>query len=263
MSPDDGVLPGECQTVSMSQTAGSPEAARNDAPRAFEIVLHHIESLILDGELRVGDRLPAERELAQQLQVSRPAIREAIRTLEAQGVLASRVGSGAMSGTRVISERSEALGRLLRLQVALSQFPLDEVVVTRIALERSTALMAVEQLDDEGLEALSSMLDDMDRIREPEPFNEADTDFHIRIATVAGNTLVSDLTRAVRTSLRGPILQAEKQMDDWPEFRESLCGQHRGIIEALVARDGALAADRIEEHIRHAYRMLPMGCPLT
>lgn len=247
----------------MSQTTGSIEASRSDAPRAFETVLHHIESLILEGQLRVGDRLPAERELAQQLQVSRPAIREAIRTLEAQGVLASRVGSGALSGTRVISERSEALGRLLRLQVALSQFPLDEVVVTRIALERSTALLAVERLDDEDLEALSSMLDDMDRVHDPESFNEVDTDFHIRIATAAGNTLVSDLTRGVRTSLRTPILQAEQQMDEWPEFRESLCGQHRGILEALLARDGALAADRIEEHIRHAYRMLPMGRPLT
>ncbi|MGO4956628.1 FadR/GntR family transcriptional regulator [Luteococcus sp. Sow4_B9] len=232
--------------------AGNPPAPK----RAFETVLQHIESLILDGSLRVGDRLPAERDLALQLHVSRPAIREAIRTLEAQGVLASRVGSGANSGTHVISERSQALGRLLRLQVALSQFPLDEVVIARIALERSSVQLAAAQHTPQAAQETLELLEQMEGTEAIEEFNGLDTRFHIQLALMGHNTLVADLTQGIRESLRGPILRAERTMDDWPAMRSQLAAEHRGIVDAVIARDGGLAADRVEQHIRRSYEVL-------
>ncbi|MEL4504682.1 FCD domain-containing protein [Luteococcus sp. H138] len=236
------------------------EQATATAPtqRAFETVLQHIETQILEGNLRVGDRLPAERELAVQLSVSRPAIREAIRTLEAQGVLASRVGSGAHSGTHVINERSQALARLLKLQVALAQFPLDEVVVARIALERSSVQLAASQPKAPELSRIADLLDEMDRTTDPAQFNAQDTHFHVWLAQIGHNNLVADLTEAVRESLRSPILRAEQQMDDWPGFRARLATEHRGIFDAILAGDGALAAERAEAHIRGSYTILPM-----
>lgn len=104
--------------------------------KAYEVVLRHVEEAILAGQLSVGDLLPPERELAQQLGVSRSATREAIRALEAQGVLTSSVGAGPGSGTRVTDQQSKALTKLLRLQVALANFPVGDVVELRVALER-------------------------------------------------------------------------------------------------------------------------------
>ncbi|GAA1391125.1 FadR/GntR family transcriptional regulator [Luteococcus peritonei] len=228
-------------------------------PRAFETVLQHLTEQILDGRLTVGDRLPPERELAQQLGVSRPAIREAIRTLEAQGVLASRVGSGASAGTHVISERSQALQRLLRLQVTLAQFPLHEVVVARIALERGSAALACSSIDEDGLAALRGLLERMDQAEDRDEFNELDTRFHVGIAQHSGNTMLADLTQAVRESLRTPILEAERRVEDWEALRVRLRHDHHGILEAIAAGDASLAERRMEEHIRHAYGLLPLG----
>lgn len=245
--------------MSTSEPAPMTEPATQ---RAFETVLQHIESQILDGHLSVGDRLPAERDLALQLSVSRPAVREAIRTLEAQGVLASRVGSGARSGTHVISDRSQALGRLLRLQVALSQFPLDEVVVARIALERSSAQLAASpDADGPQLDEMESLLEAMEQTQNLDDFNSLDSRFHIAIARAGNNTLVGDLTQAVRESLRGPIMRAERSLDDWMGFRSQLCAEHQAIAEAIQAGDAPAAADRVEAHIRNAYAILPLTDP--
>lgn len=249
--------------MTTSQNQGQPPGADASAePRAFETVLQHLTGQILDGRLHVGDRLPPERDLALQLGVSRPAVREAIRTLEAQGVLASRVGSGACAGTHVISERSHALGQLLRLQVTLAQFPLPEVVVARVALERGSAALACKAITTGGLESLEGLLDQMDQTHERSAFNELDTQFHVGIALAGGNSLLADLTRAVRESLRTPILEAERRVDDWAALVDRLRTDHRSILEAIAAGDAPLAERQMEAHIRHAYGLLPMGDPI-
>lgn len=238
-----------------------PATHTSATPRTFEVALGHIEGLILDGQLSVGDKLPAERDLASQLSISRPAVREAIRTLEAQGVIASHVGSGRTAGTHVINERSEALGRLMRLQVALAQFPLDEVMTTRIVLERSSCHLAVEHADDQSLAILSEITQAMDSAQDQERFNQLDTEFHVTIARLGNNRLMGDLTSAIRESLRLPILTAERRMTEWPRLREHFQSGHREVHQALRQRDGDLAADAMEEHIRSAYSLLPIELP--
>lgn len=244
-------------------TAEPPTPSPTAPRRAFEVVLDHVEQMVLDGRLAVGDRLPAESDMAAQLGVSRPAIREAIRTLEAQGVLASHAGSGASAGTHVISERSHALGRLLRLQVALAQFPLDEVTTTRITLERASCALAATNADDEGLAHLASMVDAMADTHDVDGYNELDTRFHVQIAELGGNTLMGDLTSAIRESLRRPILAAERTLTTWPAVRQRLQDDHRAIAEALAARDGDRAARLMEEHIRAARAALPLDVPTS
>lgn len=239
----------------MTTTPPAPEQA---STRTFEVVLAHLERMVLEGGLRVGDRLPAERDLAVQLGVSRPAVREAIRTLEAQGVLASHVGSGASAGTHVINDRSQALGRLLRLQVALAQFPLQEVISTRMVLERTSAELACGLGGESVREELAPLLDAMDEALEPEAFNELDTAFHVAIARLGRNSLLGDLAEAVRESMRLPILAAEQQLDDWPGFRQGLVHEHRAIAEALEESDVERAGTLVEEHVRHTYAALPI-----
>lgn len=225
--------------------------------KAYEVVLRHVEKAILQGRLAVGDVLPPERDLAQQLGVSRSATREAIRALEAQGVLTSGVGTGPEAGTRVTDQQSRALTTLLRLHVALAEFPVEDVVELRIALERGSVSLAARRASAPTLRRLRALLEAMAApIVGLEAFNELDTEFHILIAQAADNRLITDMTAAVRESMRQPILRASRQMPDWESFRADLQRHHEGIYQAVAAHDASRAADLVEAHIRVAYSVL-------
>ena len=227
--------------------------------RSHELVVDQIEEQILAGWLRVGDRLPGERELASRLQVSRSAVREAIRTLEAQGVVRAAAGSGKEAGTIVSAMSSQALTRLLRLHVALANFPVPDVVEARITLERSSAALAAANAGPENLTAMRAALDGMDRTGiSREAFNELDTAFHVAIAEATQNRLVCDMTSAIRDSMKRPILSAmEALQTDWVALVIQLREDHHGIYTAIETGNAGLAADRVERHIRWAYETLP------
>src|SRR5476651_2361958 len=151
--------------------------------RTYELVLQRIESQIVSGELRAGERLPPERELAELLGVSRPAVREALRVLEAQGAVRSQVGNGPDSGTTIDRVPRDALARLLRLHVALGSFPLEDVVETRVTLERSIAVLACRNAKPANLARMRAALLAMDASEvDLEVFNERDTEFHVALA---------------------------------------------------------------------------------
>ncbi len=230
---------------------------RDDDRKAHRIALDHIEHSILTGAYDVGAKLPPERDLAQELGVSRGAVREAIRVLQAQGILESQPGPG--RGTRIIAGQTEALGRLFRLHVALSSTTSADLTETRVALERSTAALAARHWDEEALNKLGTLVDRMDRETTLDCFNALDTEFHVEIAITARNPFVGDLTSAIREALRAPIREASLAMDDWQALRIELCRQHRAIFEAIEQRAGESAAALMEEHIRTAYRALKLG----
>ncbi|ASK66728.1 GntR family transcriptional regulator [Brachybacterium avium] len=224
----------------------------------YELVIDAIEDQIMNGALVVGDLLPPERELAARLRVSRAGVREAIRALEAYGVLRSEVGSGRGAGTFVAAMPSAALERFLRLHVALSNFGRHEVIETRILLEQASAALAAERADADALAELERLLvvmDDPDVTREG--FNDADTAFHVAIAQAGGNALFSDMTAAIRASLRTPIMESFTKIADWQPIAVTLCAQHHGIFRAI--RDGRAeeAAELTAAHIRHAAAALP------
>ena len=110
--------------------------------RTHQLVLQWIENQLSSRELTLGGRLPAERMLAEQLQVSRTSVREAIRILEAMGVVRAGVGSGPDAGTVVIADPTTALSSALRLHVATSHLPVADVVQTRVLLESWAAARA-------------------------------------------------------------------------------------------------------------------------
>jgi len=232
--------------------------------RTYEQVVDRIEEQIVNGDLRAGERLPAERELATLLGVSRPVVREALRILEAQGVVRSQVGKGPDSGTTIDAVPGDALARLLRLHVALGSFPLPEVVEVRVALERSSVTLACRQADQRDLERVQVALDAMDvHDVTRETFNRWDTDFHVALADAGGNRLMSDVTGAIRESVRLPILASLSAMQEdgaggWPTVRDGLRADHHAILDAVLAGKADLAADRLEAHIRgFSARMTP------
>jgi GntR family transcriptional regulator, transcriptional repressor for pyruvate dehydrogenase complex len=222
-----------------------------DRRQAYEQVLDRIEELIFKRELRDGDRLPAERDLAARLGVSRSAIREALRTLEAQGVIRSATGTGPDAGTIIAAMPSTALTRILRLHVALAKFPLKDVVETRVMLERGSAQLAAEERKHDDLMRMEMLLDKMDDDDVTRAvFNDLDTDFHVAIAEAGGNRLAADMTSAIRQALRHPLLAAFEASAEWPAIAGKLRAQHREIYLAIKDQNGIDAANRVEEHIR-------------
>ena len=241
-------------------TAGAGGAAWGPVSRrsTHELVIDAIEDQIMSGALAVGDLLPPERELASRLQVSRTGVREAIRVLEAHGVLRSEVGSGRGAGTFVAALPRAALERFLRLHVALANFPVHDVVETRVLLERASAALAAERADAEALAELEELLARMDRPgASREDFNDADTEFHVAIAHAGGNALFAEMTGAIRASLRAPILEAFTKVEDWDVMAGMLRAQHRQILDALRAVESEEAARLTAEHIHAAAAALP------
>lgn len=225
-----------------------------DERKAHQIALDYIENSLLDGSLPVGAQLPPERDLATHLGVSRGAVREAIRVLQAQGILESQPGPG--RGTRTTAGQTKALGRLFRLHLALASTSLSDLTETRIALERSTAALAARHWELTALRGLERMLVMMDETTELDAFNVLDTDFHVKIAVIAHNSFIGDLTAAIREALRDPIRKASEAMSDWQRLRLDLCRQHHEVFDAIAKRDGEVAANLMEIHIRTAYTVL-------
>lgn len=222
--------------------------------RTYELVLDRIEDQIASGRLHVGDRLPAERELATVLGVSRVAVREAIRVLQAMGLISQGTGSGKDAGTILTAAPGEALTRLIRLHVLVASVDSDDLVRARITLERESAALAATNATAEDhlrlAESLAAMEDPETTI---EDFNDADTAFHVTIARASGNTLVAELTTALRNAMRTTLLSRLQTEEDFALVAHRLSGEHRAIYEALVAGNAALAADLVSTHIQGFY----------
>lgn len=223
----------------------------------YELVLDQIRAQLQAGRLRAGDRLPSERDLAAGLGVSRVAVREAIGVLKALGVARTATGSGAEAGTFLHPAPADALTRVVEMHVMLASVSTADVVNARVALERESARLAASH-------ATSS---DWDRMREHLAvmadahvsvlgFNDHDTFFHVAIARASGNPLVTEMTTALRNAMRATLLDRLRQASDFRAVQRQLCGEHEGIYEALVAGEGARAADLVETHIRTFYEVI-------
>lgn len=222
--------------------------------RTHEHVLSQIEQQILDGRLSAGDRLPGERELADYLGVSRAGVREALRVLEALGVVSAGVGSGPNSGSVVRGEGTEALANLLRLHLALSRFTQREVMEVRIQLERWAVAEAAVHADAQDVARLrAAVLAMRQRGIGFEQFNELDTGFHVSVAEMSGNALLGTLMRALRDAVRREMLAVFESLSDWRATADSLADQHHAIVDAIESGDSAGASALVERHISTFY----------
>lgn len=224
--------------------------------KTYELVLDRIEEQISSGRLVVGDRLPSERQLSEVLGVSRVAVREALRVLEAMGVIVQGTGSGPDAGTVLTAQPAEALARLVRLHVTLASVGSRDVVRARIALERESARLAATNATaadhDQLLRHLAAM---DDPAVTPEVFNDEDTAFHVAIARASGNPLVAEMTTALRLAMRATLLAHLREADDFAGVTTRLCGEHHGIHQALREGKGSEAADLVEVHIAGFYEV--------
>lgn len=230
-------------------TAGEAGAAPRG--RTHDALLKDIEADLRSGKIKLGDRLPGERALAETYGISRASVREAIRVLDAMGVLRRSVGSGPTSGAIVISDPSVGLSSALRLHVASSRLPVADIVQTRILLETwSARAAAARDASGEDLAQAADLLHAMDNTEiDRATFHELDARFHVALSSLAGNAVVATMMQSLSGSIVGYVKGAMGAMEDWPEVLAVLRSQHHGIFDAVRARDGDLAAGLLEQHI--------------
>lgn len=225
--------------------------------RTHELVLQWIEKQLSDGDLALGGRLPGERVMAEQLQVSRTSVREAVRILEAMGVVRAGVGSGKDAGTVVIAEPGSALGSTLRLHVATRHLPVADIVETRVLLESWAAERATVGVP--ALDEAAELLDQMDAAPDIDTFLALDARFHVALAQAAGNTVVSAMMASLRGAIENYAGQLTGNLPDWNATSARLRAEHRAILAAVNAHDGGKAAELVAAHIQGFYREAGVG----
>ncbi|MFD6164831.1 FadR/GntR family transcriptional regulator [Oerskovia sp. NPDC060287] len=223
--------------------------------RTHEIVLARIEADLAAGRWGLGERLPAERALAEELGVSRPSVREALRVLEAMGIVRTAVGSGPDAGATVIDRPAAGLGAAVRLHVASGTLVVRDVVETRVLLETWAVGQAAATVGGAGLSEAATLLDTMDDPSlDPARFRELDAAFHVALVRLAGNVLVEAVMTGLRGAIESYVEAGTERLEDWPRTAVRLRAEHRAVLDAVARGDGAGAADAVREHIEGFYR---------
>jgi GntR family transcriptional repressor for pyruvate dehydrogenase complex len=221
----------------------------------YELVLNRVEADLAAGRLRLGERLPGERSLAEQLGISRPSVREAVRVLEAMGIVRTSTGSGPESGAVIVAEPASPLTALLRLHLATNHLPMGDIVQTRVLLESWTAREAAHHAGGGDLVVAEELLDRMDDAGlTPEEFHLLDAEFHVALSALAGNVLIAAVMSSLRTAIHGYVLAAVPNLADWDATAVGLRAEHRSIVAAIRAGAGDEAAALITAHIEGFYR---------
>jgi GntR family transcriptional repressor for pyruvate dehydrogenase complex len=209
-----------------------------------EEVISQLREMIHSGELRPGDRLPPERDLAKLLGVSRPTLRAAIRSLAAVGVLQSRQGAGTFV---VKSEGSPSLDSSpLRLMASLHGFTSEEMFEARQSLEMAIAGLAAERATSDHLASLSEEIAGMyASLDDPEQFLVHDMRFHQAVAAASGNRILTSLMNMVATILFDVRRKTVSRAKDLKESAE----MHRHVYRAIRERSAEAARNAMRDHL--------------
>lgn len=227
--------------------------------RAYEQVLERIEQDLLAGLVDVGGRLPPERALSERYGVSRASVREAIKVLEAMGVIRTNVGSGPDAGAVVIADPAAPIGAALRWHLASRHLPVADLVATRVLIE-SWAVVEAAGDRGPGLQEARELLQHMgDPAIDVDAFLELDTRFHVLLARAAGNAVVTAIMQAMRVGVRAYVTAGVQRLDSWPAMADRLHAEHTAILAAVDRGDGVAAAAHVAAHITGFYADTGVG----
>ena len=212
--------------------------------RLYEQIVQQVEESIQKGALKTGDKLPPERELAQQFGVSRTAVREAVKALREKGFVEAYPGRGTFIMETSSHPIRLSLDRMVKAGQAEGSRYLTEV---REMMEPEIAALAAERADGEDLAAMRESFEVMEGAKkDPDAFIEADLDFHLALAEAAGNPIILSLIDSIVGLLR------EQRMGIFQIAGGPERGQyhHKKILDAVEHRDAAGAREAMKAHMR-------------
>lgn len=211
-------------------------------------ITRQIENLILRGILRPGARLPSERDLAEQLEVSRPSLREALAELEESGLVETRPGSGAYIANVLGSAFAPPLVRLF----STHQEAVFDFLAFRRDLEAMAAERAASEASDADLDMITNIFEKIEKAHEKRASKEEaalDAEFHMAIIEASHNVVMLHVMRSMFDLLREGVFYNRQTMFSVRATRRDLLSQHRAIHNAIVARDPKAAREAMTAHI--------------
>ncbi|MEU6712061.1 FadR/GntR family transcriptional regulator [Nonomuraea sp. NPDC046802] len=221
---------------------GGPRFEPVRAVRAYERVVEQIEEAIEGGTLCPGQRLPSERELMVQFSVSRSTVREALRVLQARGLVRSRPGDP--NGAEVLPFSPAALHKSMTTLARVAELSLAELVQFRMVLDSSAILLAARLRTDEQLAEMGVAVTRMRAAVEAggDDFGACDVAFHDAVARASGNKLIQICTDVVRSIVLDLISEKIADAADGEALMRQSIRHHEEVIAAVRTGDGPLAA---------------------
>lgn len=218
--------------------------------KVYEQVIEQIKYMIVSGSLKRGDKLPPERDLVEQLQVSRTSLREALRALQIIGLIECRQGEG-----NYIKESFEAtLFEPLSMMFMLEGSNPVEILEVRRIIEVETAALAAKKITNEQLFELKRIVDEL-RVTNDEKINsKIDKDLHYKIAYASGNFLVVNMLMAVSSLMDNFIKDARAIILTKGDNKAILNEHHENIYKALSEHNPAEAAYAMRKHLEFIHK---------
>ena len=216
------------------------------APRLYQRIAEEIGHLIDAGTFAVGARLPAERELASQLQVSRSSLREALSALELQGRVEIRVGSGVYVSAR---------RRRARTQPPSSSASPFEISRARRLIEGEAAALAARHATPAQIKAIRKAFTRLAAdLRARKAMSPADREFHLCIAQASGNAALAQVIAQLWDQRSGPLDTRMDELFVFPDDKRDKIGEYREVLDAIVRRDPAGAKRAMRGHLESVAR---------
>jgi DNA-binding FadR family transcriptional regulator len=215
--------------------------------RASHDIVQQIKAQIFAGHILSGNRLPSENDLSEQFRVSRTTVRDALRVLESQGLIDIKVGAG--GGAFVAEPRHETVTESLSNMLKMRSMDIEELAEARLVIETSIVALAAKRATTKDIAALNDAIEQARRGQESGDlrFTPHSVTFHVALAEAAKNQVLLFTVNSFRSLFYDTI---EKLLPD-PDMQERAIHDHQKILDAIQARDGALAQQIMRTHLSY------------
>lgn len=224
--------------------------------KVYEQVIKQIQQNILDGDLKNGDKLPSERELSEVMNISRTSIREALRVLEAMGVVESIHGEGNFICTNPERSLLQPLSMIFKLNNGKSQ----DIFELRKVLEIEISRLAANRATNTDCRELLSIVDQMESETSNKNRNEVlvklDKEFHNKLAAMSKNYLIEYLFNTSSMLFEKFIEDARCEIIKKYSADKLLLCQHKEICYAIINKNGELSIKAMENHMNYVEKIL-------
>lgn len=218
-----------------------------DTDRLYKKIARMISDLIAAGEFVPGQRLPGERDLARQLGVSRPSVREALIALEVEGKVEVRVGTGVF-----VCPPKKAAPQLL------GEGPF-ELIRARWVIEGETAALAAEESSTDDRDEMKRAVDDLRLSKSPRDSEAADRRLHVAIGNATRNAPLGELVQTLWDQGRGALWRQMEHHFSSPALSAQTLRDHEALVAAIASRNPDKARKTMHEHLTHVHREFARG----
>lgn len=225
-----------------------------ESQRLYRQIAEQLRSLIAGGEFAPGSRLPAERDLARQLGVSRPSVREALIALEVEGWVEVRIGSGIYVTPQAAAPRAKRKPAANGAHAASADWGPLELMRARELVEGEVAALAARHARKAQIGAMAAALVRMqdDAAAGVIP-REGDEAFHAAIADACGNEVLRDTVTGYWQARSGPLFSRLGDYFENPASWSAAVVEHQQVLDAIRAHDAAAARAAMHQHLKRAY----------